>query len=137
MKVLFTHTNKFDCQTLFNRKAVKLNLPNELNSHQIENAIVAFVCLEKGDDESKLSNFKNECMKILETLGVKNLVLFPFAHLSNNLLKFGLAKNLFDKMTNIMQLINNINIQTIPYGYDKSFDLSVKGHSYNVMWREL
>lgn len=138
MKILFIHTGKFHCKPIFNKKATKHKLPKDINLSLIKNdAVIAFVCMEEGDDKSKLDKFEKECIKIINNLGVKNLIIFPFAHLSSKLLDYEVAKSLYEKIVKNSQKLKEVKVDCIPYGYDKSFEMEVKGHSYNVMWRDL
>src|SRR3989344_2322700 len=52
---------------------------------EVGNAILAFVCVERGDDKSCVDGMSDEIRKMSLDNGMKTVMLTPFAHLSNNL----------------------------------------------------
>jgi threonyl-tRNA synthetase len=56
---------------------------------RLEELVVAFVAVEKGDDSSVAQDAILQIKNSMEKIGCKKLLLYPYAHLSSNLV----AKN--------------------------------------------
>jgi len=121
MKILFEHANYF--------KFTK----DKVYSRKYDDCLIARVCFEKGDNE-KYEAIKKELKKIYSKLKPETLVLFPFSHLSNELMPMGLARKTFDDLKDDLEK-ENVNVVPLPFGTDKGYQLCIKEHKLNNMFR--
>lgn len=121
MKILFEHANYF-----------KYTKDQEYGI-KYDNCLIARVCFEKGDG-SKLNLIKGELKKIYLKLKPENLILFPFSHLSNNLLAMDIAKVLFVQLGEDLNS-EGVNVISMPFGTNKGYQLCIKEHKLNNMFR--
>ena len=129
MKMLFIHCDYFSYLTTKRTKMAE-EIPNGCKSCGFKNALVIFVTVEKCDAEnpSKVINESvTETIKKANQLGVKNLVVFPFAHLSEQVSDPDTAtkimKEIHDRLVSLEYLVDKA-----PFGWEKVFSLTSKGH---------
>ena len=98
------------------RKKVKLN-----------EIVVLFTAIEEHDTKAIARDAIDEIRLALTNLKVNKILLYPYAHLSNKLIKPKAALLLLKEME---QYANALGIETYrtPFGWCKRFSLSVKGH---------
>ena len=123
MKILFEHANYFKYSQ------------NKIFSQEIKDCLIARICFEEGD-AINLAAILKEMEKINNLLKPKILVLFPFAHLSNRIMDSPSAKELLERITALLNQ-RGILTKSLPFGVDKGYELSVKEHKLNNIYREL
>jgi len=67
----------------------------------------------------------------------KNIVLYPYAHLSSNLASPEVAMEVLDKAEKELSKIKEFTVSKAPFGYYKEFELKVKGHPLSELSREI
>jgi len=118
------------------------NRPEDITPEEVQekeqnckDCVVVLVTLEKNDDIEKVSfELSKEVAKMCEEVGHKNVVILPFAHLSNNLAnaKDGIkAMNAIEK-----ELKKKYNVLRAHFGSHKELLLDVYGHPGNARYRE-
>src|SRR3989344_5500561 len=108
-------------------------MPEEVNEKEQKSSdcIVILITIEKGDEIEKVSNkLIIEVQKMSEDVGSKNVVLLPFAHLSNNLATPEEAIRAIKLVEEI--LINKYEVVRSHFGSHKSLLLDTYGHPGNV-----
>jgi len=137
MKILFEHCDEFEYSLVKTNKIKKLNLSLEKCNKPIcfNNCVLSRVCLEKYDEFINIDKAINLFTEVSKILKVKKFIIFPFAHLSKDLLEYKKAEELFNKLNNILS--KQFETGFIPLGFDKKYKTNVKGHSFNVMLRTL
>jgi len=100
-----------------------------------KDCVVALVTVEKNDDIEKTSSgLSEEVAKMCQEVGHKNVVILPFAHLSNNLAK---AKDGIKIVLLIEEnLKNKFNVMRAHFGSHKELLLDIYGHPGNARYRE-
>jgi threonyl-tRNA synthetase len=94
------------------------------------------VAVEKGDNSNEsVEELVNSVIKISEDVNAKNIVLYPYAHLSSNLGSPSLAIEIINKAKD--KLSKDYNVISAPFGYYKEFELKVKGHPLSELSREI
>ena len=124
MRVLLTHADFIE----FKPTVKELRSADEVEKklYRYEELVVAFTAIEQGD-ENKIDQMINEIKTALSRIGVKKILVYPFAHLSNNLAKPGTAKELLQKF--IEKLKNEgYEVYKAPFGWTKALHIKVKGH---------
>lgn len=136
MKALLFHCKRY------HTKIGKLsNRPKNISPEEITNkiqackdCIVAFLTIEKNDD-AKISaeNLAKELNKMSKEVGHKNIVLLPFAHLSN---KLAPSEKVIETLDFIEKELKGFNVSRSHFGSHKSLLLDVYGHPGNARFRE-
>jgi len=137
MKTLNLHVDYIEWQAL--KKALKNmeNLsPAELAKTRVEEALVVLTAVEKSDSVSVLGNYLKNIKEIAESVNVKKIVLYPYAHLSKNLgLPDVAVKILSEAQKKLLE--EGYEVFRAPFGYYKTFELKVKGHPLSELSREI
>src|SRR3989339_414155 len=139
MKILSLHTDYIKWQA--QKKALKSIedlSEEELKEHEVKEALVILTAIEKNDTNipEAIEKYTQEIKKIAEQVGAKNIVLYPYAHLSNNLGKPTNAIKILEESQKKLQK-EKYNISRSPFGYYKTFELKVKGHPLSELSREI
>ncbi len=92
---------------------------------RLEELVVAFVAIEKGDDSSVAKDAIFQVKRSMEQIGCKKLLLYPYAHISSNLASPSLAMSLLKEMES---LASDLDVSHSPFGWTKSYKVQVKGH---------
>ena len=123
MRLLQLHCNNFEYTPT--KKEISSAEEIEPETKSLENVVVTFVAVEKGDDKSVARKAINEIKESLQKIGCKKLLLYPYAHLSSNLASPSLALSLIKEMES---LATDLDVSRAPFGWTKSYKLDVKGH---------
>jgi Archaea-specific editing domain of threonyl-tRNA synthetase len=138
MKAIYFHTEHFKCECVDNQKMVFVfNNNDKLTTFQISNSVVAKICFVDNDVIGVSRAFYNDILGYCSNIGCYNVVLFPFAHLASNLLDLSDSILLYEKIIEIFSESSVIKSYYLPFYFDKEYSMHVKGHSYNVSWRDI
>ncbi|MCL2288694.1 MAG: threonine--tRNA ligase [Candidatus Bathyarchaeota archaeon] len=125
MRILQLHSN------FITYKPIDKELPQaeeaEKNEVHIEEVVVLFTAVEEGDNNQVSQKAINEARAFLGKLKVNKLLIYPFAHLSSNLSKPQEAFNIIREMENYAKQ-KGIETYRAPFGWNKQFTVSIKGH---------
>lgn len=99
-----------------------------------EELVVLFTAFESGDDEALVKKAVWETREFLSKLGTKRMMIYPFAHLSQNLARPSVALSLLLLMEK-EALAQGMETMRAPFGWTKAFSISVKGHPLAEMSR--
>ncbi len=136
MKLLMIYADLFGYKTT---KKGWENAPDIDEEKKIEQALVAFIHLEK-EDEEKLSQIETKMIKQIKWAARKNntecVVLHSFAHLSESKANPELIKTLFD---NAEQRLKNAGFETsqTPFGYFLDLEFKAPGHSLARIFKNI
>ncbi|MDR4511324.1 MAG: threonine--tRNA ligase [Nitrososphaeraceae archaeon] len=99
----------------------------KVETKKLRNLVVVFICIEKNDNKKIVDKALKEIKIYLEQIKVNKLLIYPYAHLSSDLATpkqaFELIKELEERAKNVID-----DVQRAPFGWTKSFNISVKGH---------
>ena len=101
---------------------------------QAKNALLTFVCVEKGDESLDLSTVAGDVIRAKAIVGVSDIVIGSFAHLSSKVACPEIARSVVDGLIEELQL-RMPDVKHFPFGWDKSFELNVPLHHYNIAFR--
>ena len=94
---------------------------------RLENLIVVFVSVEKGDNKITIEKAIEEIKSYSENLKVNRLLIYAYSHLSCYLAPPKYAFEILQELeTKSRKIINEVN--RAPFGWTKSFNIKVKGH---------
>jgi hypothetical protein len=136
MKSLLLHCKNYHIKIglLANRPInVKPEVVTE-NTQSQTDCIVALVTVEKEDTVESTTPLAGEIKKFADEVGRKNIVILPFAHLSNNLASSEISIPILENIKT--RLIGEFNVKRGHFGSHKEYLLDVYGHAGNTRFRE-
>jgi threonyl-tRNA synthetase len=138
MKILTIHADFIEFQA--KKKAFK-NAEEGINEERqrIEECLVIFTAVEKvdeGNPEAVVERYLQEIKNVVQQLSVKNIVLYPYAHLSSNLSSPKIAENIMKDAEKKLAAENKLNVYRAPFGWYKTFNIQTKGHPMSELSRE-
>ncbi len=92
----------------------------------IDNALVLMVSVEEGDTTATADKVLAETKSFLDKLQRKKLVIYPYAHLSNNLASPEEAQKIINYL--FRNAPEGIEALKGPFGWNKKLSLDIKGH---------
>ena len=139
MKILLIHVDHFEYQT--RNKAIKS--PEEITPSteegSMDDGLIAFCTVEKDDEKNpnEISRRASASIKeVAELVKAKNIMLYPYAHLSSNLGSADIAIPLLAEIENKLKK-GEFNVKRSPFGYYKKFSMSCKGHPLSELSRNI
>lgn len=141
MKTLNLHCDYIKFKTL--KKALKSIdelTPKQTTEGKIKECLVVLTAIEKDDTKKIVPQLVESIKKIAADVKTKNIVLYPYAHLSSNLGSPSTAIQILDEAAKQLQSTSqqgDLNVVSAPFGYYKSFEIKVKGHPLSELSREI
>ncbi|MEK6880457.1 MAG: threonyl-tRNA synthetase editing domain-containing protein, partial [Nanoarchaeota archaeon] len=137
MKILSVHCDYIKFKPL--KKALKQ--PEELSAErqkeiEVKEALVIFIAVEKRDNIGVVSELVKNVEDIAKQVDAKNIVLYPYAHLSSNLSNPEIAMKVLEKADEELRE-RKYKVVRAPFGYYKEFELKCKGHPLSELSREI
>jgi len=96
----------------------------------MEQVLVAFCTIEKDDEKDPTqvaSNAVKAVTEVADQVKTKNVMIYPYAHLSSNLASRNPAIKVVSTMETLLRA-KRFTVQRSPFGYYKSFQLRCLGH---------
>jgi len=137
MKLLLIHSDYIEYEV--KDKAIKTPEETKKKRDRLEEALTAFTAVEKVDEKSPSQAVKQtveEIIKTAEQLKVKNIMLYPYAHLSSDLAGPKKAQEILVEIEYELKQ-KNFNVKRSPFGWYKAFKISCKGHPLSELSREI
>jgi len=125
LRILQLHSNFIEYEPI--RKEVKIAEECDKKTYRLEELAVLFTCVEENDDEAVAKKAIDEVKSSLEKLRVNRILIYPYAHLSDNLANPSKALRILKEMENHARKIG-IETYRAPFGWCKSFQIKIKGH---------
>jgi len=128
MKILSLHCDYIKFKPL--KKALKN--PEELSEERlkeinVKDPLVIFVAVEKGDSVLLVPELVKNVEDIAKQVNAKEIVLYPYAHLTSNLAVPELALSVLEEADGELEK-KKLKVIRAPFGYYKEFELKCKGH---------
>ncbi len=121
------------------RKALKYIEDIEKKEVKIDNVLIAFSCAE-GRDEKHLKEVVKKSIKEIrhqfDEVKAKNVVIYPYAHLSSDLASPYLADRALKEMENEAKQ-QKLPVHVSPFGWYKEFSLHCMGHPLAESFKEI
>ena len=137
MKLLLIHSDYIEYEV----KDKAISNPEEISqkNDRLEEALTVFIAVEKNDEKSPrqvVIDAVQEIEKTAEQLKVNNIMIYPYAHLSSDLGRPKIAKEILVEI--VYELKNkNFNVKRSPFGWYKAFKISCKGHPLSELSRDI
>lgn len=138
MRTLMIHSDYLRYKTRSKTKIAE-DIEDEQRADGVDNALVAFIAVEKEDEENPELIIKKTIKEILSVqnkVNADNIVVYPYAHLSSSLSNPAVAKQVL-KGIEAELIDNNEAVLRVPFGWYKSFELSCKGHPLSELSRTI
>jgi threonyl-tRNA synthetase len=137
MKILLLHSDFIEWEP--KKKAIKQAEKAEKKSVKVKEALVVLTAVEKADEKAKERIAKKtveEIIDVFRQVKAKNIVLYPYAHLSSDLASPSVALDILNKMESELKK-KKVKIKRAPFGYYKAFSLRCKGHPLSELSKEI
>ncbi|MHB1830199.1 MAG: threonine--tRNA ligase [Candidatus Micrarchaeaceae archaeon] len=124
MKILQMDVNNITYEPVAPEASVYEDAKKEKVS--LDGTLVIFVSVEKGDTMQMAELAVKETEEFMRKLGRKALLIYPFAHLSNNLESPKEAMRILEHM--YKHVSKDYDVTKAPFGWTKKMSVDVKGH---------
>ena len=125
MRILQLHSNYIEYEPI--EKEIEIAEKAEKKRIRIEDVVVLFTAVEEGDNETVATRAVEAIQDFLGKLGANKILLYPYAHLSSNLAKPAAALKILKAMEHGAK-DRGIETARAPFGWNKQFTISIKGH---------
>jgi threonyl-tRNA synthetase len=125
MRILQLHSNFIDYKPI--QKEIAMAEEAEKKTVHLEEIVVLFTAVEEGDDTTVAKKAMEEVQAFLDKLKVNRILIYPYAHLSSNLAKPAEALKVVKAMESDAKE-KGIETYRAPFGWNKQFTISIKGH---------
>jgi threonyl-tRNA synthetase len=125
MRILQLHSNFIEYKPV--QKEIAVAEEAEKKPVRLDELVVLFTAVEDGDDKEVAQKAMEEVQVFLERLKANRILIYPYAHLSSNLAKPSEALKIV-KTLEAYARERGIETHRAPFGWNKQFTISVKGH---------
>lgn len=125
MKILQLHSNFIEYRPI--EKEIPLAEEVEKKAYHLEDLVVLFTCVEKGDTTETAHKAIDEVKEFLDKVKANRILIYPYAHLSSELAAPLEALKILEEMRVYASKLG-IEVHRAPFGWCKEFSISVKGH---------
>lgn len=135
MRLLFIHSKPFSFKATEPTRFAEPIGPTVKAEGSAEDALVVMLATEKPDEQSPdrvVAKAALEVEKAFKNLGAKTIVLYPYAHLSNNLCAPEIGLAIIKKMR---EALAHHPLIACPFGWYKAFQLNGVGHPVSELSR--
>ena len=137
MQLLLIHSDYIEYETKKSTPVAE-EIDSTLKSGSMEEALTAFIAVETYDEEDPLTTVENaadEIRRMVENVKAERIMLYPYAHLSSELAKPGVAVDLLKKLEETLS--HDYEVKRAPFGWYKAFRISCKGHPLSELSRTI
>ena len=137
MRALILHANNFATEVIAKSNWPKGIEPEKKKSitENMKECLVVFFCVERKDNEKQVGVLYQEILKTANEVKTTNVMIAPFVHLSKNIAKPKVAKDLYEKLMKKFTK-TKFKVKSPHFGYHKSLLLDIKGHPGSFRYRE-
>lgn len=132
MKILQMHVDFVEYKPI--QKEIAAAEEAEQKLVREEELVVLFTAVEQGDDGKVAAKAVAEAKEFLSKLGTKRVMIYPFAHLSQNLARPADALPVLLEMEEQARTAG-LDVMRAPFGWNKALQVKVKGHPLAEMSR--
>jgi threonyl-tRNA synthetase len=125
MRILQLHSNFIVFKPI--QKEIAIAEEAEQKENRIEEVVVLFTAIEEGDTIQIGQKAIDDLRAFLGKQKTNRILIYPFAHLSSNLSQPSEALKIIKAMETYSKE-KNIETYRAPFGWNKQFTISIKGH---------
>jgi Archaea-specific editing domain of threonyl-tRNA synthetase len=112
------------------KKKTKAAEPIDLKRDSMEEGVILFCCTEKIDEDNPhnvVGNATLEVIKRLEMIKAKKVLIYPYAHFTNDLSS---PKTAIDILIGLESSLKeqDLEVKRAPFGWYKELEMKSKGH---------
>ncbi len=130
LRLLLIHADKFEYEVRETAVRSPEPLDDSKKKGSIEDGLVVFCTVEKGDEQAPdrvISNASRSIEEVLDRLKAKKIMIYPYAHLSTDLASRDPALNILQGLERELAS-QGYEVKRSPFGWYKSFTIMAKGH---------
>ena len=138
MRILLIHSDYLN-YNVKNKTPVAEDIEEAKKEGSFDDSLVVFTAVEKDDEnnpEGIVQNLVSEVKKANDQVKAQNIVLYPYAHLSSSLSSPKIAVQIL-KDAEAALINENFQVQRVPFGWYKAFEISCKGHPLSELSRSI
>jgi threonyl-tRNA synthetase len=138
LQLLFIHSDYIEYEAK-EKTRVAEELEAERRKERIEEVLVAFIAVERGDEKNTsyvVEKAAEEALSILKQVNAERIVLYPYAHLSSELASPETSVELLRGLE-VNLRSSGVEVTRAPFGWYKSFTLRCKGHPLSELSRKI
>jgi threonyl-tRNA synthetase len=138
MRTLYIHADYMEFETK-KPTPVAEKIPDDQHKGRAEEVLVAFITVEKQDQESQDQVAElavKNLLEILTKVKAERVLLYPYAHLSSELSDPETGKKMLRTMESMLK-DKGVEVSRAPFGWYKAFKISCKGHPLSELSREI
>ncbi len=132
MKILQLHSNFIEYRPV--KKEITSAEECEKKSTRLEELVVLFTCIEKEDSFETAHKAVDYVKEYLDQIKTSRILIYPYAHLSDNLAGPAEALNILKEMERYAKSLG-VETYRAPFGWCKEFSISIKGHPLAEQFR--
>ncbi|HIH28653.1 MAG TPA: threonine--tRNA ligase, partial [Thermoplasmata archaeon] len=137
MKLLLIHSDFIEYEV--KEKAIPHPEDISIIKDRLDEALTVFIAVEKVDEKAPtqaVDEASKEIIKTAEQLKVRNIMLYPYAHLSSDLASAKAGKEILIQLEQEVKK-QDFTVKRSPFGWYKAFTISCKGHPLSELSREI
>ena len=137
MKILLLHSDFIEWEP--KKKAIKTAEEVEKKPMRVDDVLVVFSAVEKADEKNPhdvIGKATKEILSILKNVKAKNVVVYPYAHLSSELSSPNTALFVLKGIEAAIKKAK-VPVKRAPFGWYKGFNIKCKGHPLSELSREI
>src|SRR5208283_2758847 len=125
MRILQLHSNFIVFKPI--QKEIAIAEEAEQKENRVEDVVVLFIAIEEDDNTAIAQKAIDDVRGFLGKQKTNRILIYPFAHLSSNLSNPSEALKIIKAMETYAKE-KGIETYRAPFGWNKQFTISVKGH---------
>ncbi|MHC1566331.1 MAG: threonine--tRNA ligase [Candidatus Syntropharchaeia archaeon] len=133
MRILLIHADYFEYEAK-KSTSVAEKIDESKKRMRVEEALVAMIAVERGDDTSVVEKATEEIRDVAEKVGAERIMIYPYAHLSSELSS---PETAISVLEGIESSLSSFEVYRAPFGWYKSFTISCKGHPLSELSRTI
>lgn len=137
MRLLLIHSDNIEYKA---QKKTPVAEEDIVKEDEMQEALTAFCAVEKNDEDDLDGVSSKTAADIIATakqLGVTNIMIYPYAHLSPDLSSPAKAVEALKKIEEYCRTDGDFTVKRAPFGWYKAFTLSCKGHPLSELSRTI
>jgi threonyl-tRNA synthetase len=135
MKILLIHSDYIEYEAKDETPVAEEDAALE---GRLEEALTAFIAVESGDEEGVddvVEGATDEIVEVADELGVEGVMVYPYAHLSQDLGSPDVAVEALKSVAERLREDHGYEVKRAPFGWYKAFEISCKGHPMSELSR--
>ena len=134
MRIITLHCDYIKFRAL--KKAIRtVEELKEKDGKEVPEVLVVLTAVESHDSEIEVKKLVEAVKKTAKDVKAKNVVLYPYAHLSSNLASPDKAEEYLYLAEDLLKK-QKLKVTRAPFGYYKEFELKCKGHPLSELSKE-